>query len=83
MHDKSNSKWAIVTRCSDVVLLQGPPSHGVLVSVLILLLWGQFDHVIDSEDGYGGLGGKLEALELADGWFQDTGLLAVSQDSFH
>ena len=61
-----------------MVQLELSSCHCILVCVLVFLLWSQFDHVINPEDGDGRLCGKLEAFQLADGWLKNTGLLAIS-----
>ena len=32
----------------------------------------ELDHIVDSQDGYGSLGGELQTLYLGHGWFYDT-----------
>ena len=45
--------------------------------VVFLLLGSYLDEVIDSEDGYGSLGSKLETLYLTHGRLQDACPLVV------
>ena len=43
-----------------------------------LLLGVELDHVVDAEDGDGGLGGEAEALDLGDGGLEDAGVEVVA-----
>lgn len=59
-----------------------------LYSVLVwlaalLLLWEQFDEVIDAKDGDGGLCGKFEALSLDHSRLVHTSLAVVSGLAIH
>ena len=54
----------------------------VVVSTALLGLRREFDHVVDSEDGDGGLGGELEALHFGNGGLQDAGLFVITHDAF-
>ena len=41
----------------------------------------QFDHVVDTQDGDGGLRGKLQTLDLAYAGLENTGRLVVPNDA--
>lgn len=49
----------------------------------LLLLWEQFDEVIDAKDGDGGLCGKFEALSLDHSRLVHTSLAVVSGLAIH
>ena len=53
------------------------------VGVWVLWLGSQLDHVINTKDGYGSFGSKLEALDLANGRLQHSCLLAVTDTTIN
>merc|ERR1719333_1886817 len=46
-----------------------------------LFVGDQFDEIVDPQDSNGGFGGELEAFDLADGGFEDSGFEIVSDDA--
>ena len=60
-----------------VLAVEAAVGVGLLVGLLLALLGRQLDHVVDPEDGDGGLGGELERLDLGDGGLEHAGLLVV------
>lgn len=64
--------------------LQGSRLYGVSVRLPALLrLWEQFDEIINTEDGDGGLGGELQTLCLDHGGLVHAGLTVVSGLTIH
>ena len=61
--------------------VQGVVSVGLLVGLLLAPRGIDPDHVVDPEDRDGGLGGKLEGLDLGDCGLEDAGLLVVPHHS--
>ena len=55
----------------------------VAVSIILLRLWVQLDHRVDTHDGNTGLHGTLKLLNLTHAGFQDTGLQAVVDAALH
>ena len=51
------------------------------VRVLLLLRGVELDDVVNAQNGRGGLGGKLEALDLAHGGLEHAGLDVVANDA--
>ena len=57
--------------------------HSILIWLATLLLWYQFDHVINTQNGYGSFCGKLERLHFGHSGFQHTSLLVVTHQTCH
>lgn len=63
-----------------LLTLQSSWLHGILVRLAALLrLWKQFDEVVDTEDGDGGLGGKFKALRFDHGGLVHASLTVISR----
>ena len=68
----------ILTSC-----LQFTGAHRITVALAaFLLFWLQFDHVVNTQDCDGGLGGELEGFDLGNGGFEHAGCLVVAHFAF-
>lgn len=54
-----------------------------LVSVLLLLVGVELDHIVDSEDGHSGLSGEAKALNLGNSRLHHSSLEIVSDLALH
>lgn len=54
----------------------------VVVTLRILVLRLELDHVVDAQNSDGRLGGKLKRLDLGDGRLENTRLSVIANDTF-
>lgn len=66
----SYEKGKVANLCTQNASLAAPALAGVLRRWFGIELNG----IINAQDGNCGLGGKTEALDFGDGWFEDTSL---------
>lgn len=58
-------------------------THLVTMAIILLLLWIQLDHGVDTHDGDARLDGTLQLADLAHAGFEHAGLEAVVDAALH